>query len=91
MRGDWLDGFGDCALVSGLCRRGTAEPITYRTGRGARPCMLQGTATYRLPHHPRYKDSFANPLYKPIWFKAFGMSRYTYLCCVMRIVCAGRW
>jgi hypothetical protein len=32
-----------------------------------------------MPHHPRYKDMFDNPMYKPIWFKAFGRLRYTQL------------
>jgi hypothetical protein len=34
-----------------------------------------------------YKDMFANPMYKPLWFKAFGLSCYTRLvgalCCTM--------
>jgi hypothetical protein len=27
----------------------------------------------------RYSDIFSNPLYKPVWFKAFGRLRYTAL------------
>lgn len=40
---------------------------------------LAGAPTYRLPHHPRYSEIFSNPLYKPVWFKAFGRLRYTTL------------
>jgi len=40
---------------------------------------LAGVPTYRLPHHPRYSEIFSNPLYKPVWFKAFGRLRYTTL------------
>lgn len=40
---------------------------------------LAGTATYRMPHHPRYQDLFENAMYKPIWFKAFGKLRFTQL------------
>jgi hypothetical protein len=40
---------------------------------------LAGVATYRLPHHPKYSEIFSNPLYKPVWFKAFGRLRYTTL------------
>lgn len=40
---------------------------------------LAGAPTYRLPHHPRYSEIFHNPLYKPVWFKAFGRLRYTTL------------
>jgi hypothetical protein len=40
---------------------------------------LAGAPTYRLPHHPRYSETFHNPLYKPVWFKAFGRLRYTTL------------
>jgi hypothetical protein len=52
---------------------------TYGKGVGRR--KLAGTPTYRMPHHPRYKDMFDNPMYKPIWFKAFGRLRYTQLVC----------
>eukprot|EP00775_Hariotina_reticulata_P011394 gene11394-11542_t len=41
------------------------------------PSMLAGAPTYRMPHHPRYRDMFDNAMYKPIWFKAFGRLRYT--------------
>jgi hypothetical protein len=40
---------------------------------------LAGAPTYRLPHHPHYSEIFSNPLYKPVWFKAFGRLRYTTL------------
>lgn len=50
---------------------------TYSKGSGRR--KLAGTPTYRMPHHPRYKDWFENPMYKPVWFKAFGRLRYTQL------------
>lgn len=40
---------------------------------------LCGTPTYRMPRHPTYKDMFSNPMYKPIWFKAFGLSCFTRL------------
>jgi hypothetical protein len=50
---------------------------TYGKGAGRR--KLSGTPTYRMPHHPRYKDMFDNPMYKPIWFKVFGRLRYTQL------------
>lgn len=41
--------------------------------------MLNGTPTYRMPHHPLYKDMFSNPMYKPLWFRAFGRARYSRL------------
>jgi hypothetical protein len=68
-----------CSVLSCLFSHAPDTWLTYQEALAGSPCMLQGTATYRLPHHPRYKDSFANPLYKPIWFKAFGISRYTRL------------
>lgn len=43
------------------------------------PTALSGAETYRLPHHPRYMDIFTHPLYKPIFFKAFGQLCYTTL------------
>ncbi|KAI8468596.1 MAG: hypothetical protein J3K34DRAFT_477538 [Monoraphidium minutum] len=46
-------------------------------GGGAK--KLCGTPTYRMPRHPMYRDTFSNPMYKPIWFKAFGLSCYTRL------------
>jgi hypothetical protein len=47
---------------------------------GGKPGVaLAGAPTYRLPHHPRYSEIFSNPLYKPVWFKAFGRLRYTTL------------
>jgi hypothetical protein len=32
-----------------------------------------------LQHNPRYAQAFANPLYKLIWFRAFGLSAYSRL------------
>jgi hypothetical protein len=32
-----------------------------------------------MPRHPMYKDMFTNPMYKPIWFKAFGLTCFTRL------------
>lgn len=49
---------------------------------------LAGTPTYRLPHHPRYRDMFGdNAAYKPLWFKAFGRDRYTQLVRVLVCKC----
>ncbi|GBF87433.1 dynein heavy chain axonemal protein [Raphidocelis subcapitata] len=46
---------------------------------GAGGTKLCGTPTYRMPRHPDYKDMFTNPMYKPIWFKAFGLTCFTRL------------
>lgn len=50
---------------------------------------LAGAPTYRLPHHPRYSEIFHNPLYKPVWFKAFGRLRYTTLVSCCAAPCCG--
>jgi hypothetical protein len=68
-----------CSLLSCLFSHAPDGSTTYQGALCSRPCQLAGTATYRLPHHPRYKEAFRNPLYKPIWFKAFGTVRYTRL------------
>jgi hypothetical protein len=68
-----------CSLLACLFNHAPDSSTTYQGALCSRPCALSGTATYRLPHHPRYKEAFKNPLYKPIWFKAFGTERYTRL------------
>lgn len=60
---------------------GAEVEVTYAaallSANSSGPSMLAGAPTYRMPHHPRYRDMFDNAMYKPIWFKAFGRLRYT--------------
>jgi hypothetical protein len=59
---------------------GSAPPVSFDAALvGAAGTKLCGTPTYRMPRHPDYKDMFTNPMYKPIWFKAFGLTCFTRL------------
>lgn len=77
--GSMFESCCDCNMLSCLFRdRGRGIEVTYEDAiTGISSSRLHGAPTYRLPHHPKYADAFTNPLYLPIWFKAFGRSRYT--------------
>jgi hypothetical protein len=65
----------EAALLARHAQTGTSGSTAFaNTG-----VALAGAPTYRLPHHPHYSEIFSNPLYKPVWFKAFGRLRYTTL------------